>query len=104
MHGSLLPQYRGAAPMQRAIMDGHAKTGITTMLMNEGLDTGDMLLSRVVPIGENENFEDIHDKLGSVGAELLLETLTALEEGSVTPKAQDHAMASYAAKSKRPIA
>ena len=98
VHGSLLPQYRGAAPMQRAIMEGNAETGITTMRMNEGLDTGDMLLWRAVPIGENENFEDIHDKLGTVGAALLLETLTALREGTLTPTPQDHGAASYATK------
>ena len=98
VHGSLLPQYRGAAPMQRAIMEGNAETGITTMLMNEGLDTGDMLLTARVPIAENDNFEDIHDKLGAAGASLLLETLAALREGTVTPVAQDHARATYAAK------
>ncbi len=98
VHGSLLPQYRGAAPMQRAIMEGNAETGITTMLMNEGLDTGDMLLTVRVPIAENDNFEDIHDKLGAAGASLLLETLAALRDGTVTPVAQDHARATYAAK------
>ena len=60
VHGSLLPQYRGAAPMQRAIMEGCTETGITTMLMNEGLDTGDMLDTVVVPIAENDNFEDTY--------------------------------------------
>ncbi len=98
VHGSLLPQYRGAAPMQRAIMEGNAETGITTMRMNEGLDTGDMLLTIRVPIAENDNFEDIHDKLGAAGASLLLETLAALRVGSVTPVPQDHAGATYAAK------
>ena len=98
VHGSLLPQYRGAAPMQRAIMEGCAETGITTMLMNEGLDTGDMLESVTVPIGENDNFEDIHDRLGEAGAALLLHTLQGLDEGSITPTAQDHASATYAAK------
>ncbi len=98
VHGSLLPQYRGAAPMQRAIMEGNTETGITTMRMNEGLDTGDMLLTIRVPIAENDNFEDIHDKLGAAGAALLLETLAALREGSITPVPQDHASATYAAK------
>lgn len=98
VHGSLLPQYRGAAPMQRAIMEGNAETGVTTMLMNEGLDTGDMLLTARVPIGENDNFEDIHDKLGEAGAALLLDTLQALRAGTVTPKAQAHECATYAAK------
>ncbi|MBE6603889.1 MAG: methionyl-tRNA formyltransferase [Ruminococcaceae bacterium] len=98
VHGSLLPRYRGAAPMQRAIMEGNAETGVTTMLMNEGLDTGDMLLTARVPIRENDNFEDIHDKLGEAGAVLLIETLQALEAGTVTPKAQAHECATYAAK------
>lgn len=98
VHGSLLPQYRGAAPMQRAIMEGHAETGITTMLMNEGLDTGDMLDTAIVPIGENDNFEDMHDKLGEVGAVLLLKTLRDLAEGKAVPVAQDHTKATYAAK------
>ena len=70
VHGSLLPAYRGAAPMQRAILDGCAETGVTTMQMAAGLDTGDMLVVRRVPIGENDNFEDIHDRLGTVGTKL----------------------------------
>ena len=98
VHGSLLPAYRGAAPMQRAIIDGCAETGVTTMLMNEGLDTGDMLLKQAVCIGEADNFETMHDRLGEVGATLLLKTLDALESGSVTPVAQDAALATYAAK------
>ena len=98
VHGSLLPAYRGAAPMQRAIMDGHTETGITTMLMNEGLDTGDMLLTVRVSIGENDNFEDIHDKLGEAGAALLLDTLMGLRKGTVTPLPQDNSLATYAAK------
>ncbi len=98
VHGSLLPQYRGAAPMQRAIMEGNAETGVTTMLMNEGLDTGDMLLRATVSIGENDTLEDIHDRLGAVGASLLLDTVRALAAGTVTPVAQDHTRATYAAK------
>ena len=98
VHGSLLPQYRGAAPMQRAIIDGCAETGITTMQMNEGLDTGDMLEVCRVPIGENDNFEDIHDALGAAGAALLLSTLKGLEDGTVTPTPQNDGGATYAAK------
>ena len=98
VHGSLLPQYRGAAPMQRAIMEGCTETGITTMLMNEGLDTGDMLDTVVVPIAENDNFEDMHDRLGLAGATLLLQTLEKLATGSAQPVAQDPAKATYAAK------
>ena len=98
VHGSLLPEYRGAAPMQRAIIDGKAVTGITTMLMDVGLDTGDMLLREEVEILENDNFEDIHDKLGMCGASLIVRTLEGLENGTVTPIKQDEAFATYAAK------
>lgn len=98
VHGSLLPEYRGAAPMQRAIIEGKQKTGITTMLMAAGLDTGDMLLKAEVEIGEDDNFEDIHDRLASVGAELLVKTLGGLERGEITPEVQDHSLATYAAK------
>ena len=98
VHGSLLPAYRGAAPMQRAIMDGHTVTGVTTMQMDVGLDTGDMLLKTEVAIGENDNFEDMHDRLGAAGAELLLKTLKALEAGTLTPEKQLDNEATYAAK------
>ena len=98
VHGSLLPEYRGAAPMQRAIMDGKTVTGITTMYMDVGLDTGDMLLRREVEILENDNFEDIHDKLGACGAELLVETVAALENGTAVRIPQNDAEATYAAK------
>ena len=98
VHGSLLPEYRGAAPMQRAIIDGKSETGITTMLMAAGLDTGDMLLKESVAIGENDNFEDIHDRLSIVGAELLVKTLKGLEAGEITPKVQDDSLSTYAAK------
>lgn len=98
VHGSLLPEYRGAAPMQRAIIDGRRTTGVTIMHMDDGIDTGDMLLRREVEIGENDNFEVIHDRLGAVGAEALLETLALLREGRLTPERQDDSRASYAAK------
>lgn len=98
VHGSLLPAYRGAAPMQRAIIDGCAETGVTTMQMAEGLDTGDMLLVRRVPIGENDNFEVIHDALGAAGAEALLATLKSLREGTLVAVPQDEEKATYAAK------
>jgi len=101
VHGSLLPAYRGAAPMQRAIIDGCAETGITTMLMADGIDTGDMLLKRVVPIGENDNFEDIHDRMAETGAALLLETVEGLAAGTITPEPQDDALATHAAKIER---
>lgn len=98
VHGSLLPAYRGAAPMQRAIIDGCLETGVTTMQMAEGLDTGDMLIVRRVPIGENDNFEDIHDALGAAGAEALLETVAAIREGTLVAEKQDDSKATYAAK------
>ena len=98
VHGSLLPAYRGAAPMQRAIIDGCAVTGITTMYMDVGLDTGDMLLTDEVDIGENDNFEDMHDRLGAVGAQTLLRTIDALKNGTLVPKKQDASLATYAAK------
>jgi len=101
VHGSLLPAYRGAAPMQRAIMEGQAETGVTTMMMDVGLDTGDMLLVDRVPIGENDNFEDIHDRLGACGARLLLRTLDELAAGTLVRVAQDDALANYAAKIER---
>lgn len=98
VHGSLLPEYRGAAPMQRAIIDGKTETGITTMMMDVGLDTGDMLLKDRVLIEENDNFEDIHDKLGACGAELLLKTISAVRNGTLTRTPQDNRLATYAAK------
>ena len=98
VHGSLLPEYRGAAPMQRAIIDGKKTTGITTMLMAAGLDTGDMLLKSEVEIGENDNFEDIHDRLADCGARLLIETVEKLERGEIVPEKQDDSRATYAAK------
>lgn len=98
VHGSLLPEYRGAAPMQRAILEGKKETGITTMLMDAGLDTGKMLLQARVPIEENDNFETIHDKMGEAGAPLLVETIEKIVAGTITPVEQDGSKATYAAK------
>ena len=98
VHGSLLPEYRGAAPMQRAIIDGKKFTGITTMYMAEGIDTGDMLLKSPITIEDNDNFEDIHDKLGLCGAELIVKTLDALEKDGIERIPQDETLATYAAK------
>ncbi len=98
VHGSLLPEYRGAAPMQRAIIDGKGETGITTMYMAEGLDTGDMLLRKKIKIEDNDNFEAIHDKLGECGASLIVETLDRLEDGTLERIPQSEELASYAAK------
>ncbi len=98
VHGSLLPEYRGAAPMQRAIIDGKEETGITTMLMADGIDTGDMLLKQSVKIDIDDNFEDIHDRLAAVGAELLIKTVKGLESGEIKPEAQNGELATHAAK------
>ncbi len=98
LHGSLLPKYRGAAPMQRAIINGEEFTGLTTMYMAKGLDTGDMLEKITVPIGEDDNFEDIHDRLASIGASLLVSTVKKLESGDIVPEKQDDSLSTYAAK------
>lgn len=97
IHGSLLPKYRGAAPIQRAIMDGEKETGITIMQMAEGLDTGDMLLKKAVTIGENETSAELFDRLAALGADMLPEVLAKLEKGELTPVRQDDSLSSYAA-------
>ena len=96
VHASLLPKYRGAGPIQRCVIDGESTTGVTTMLMNEGLDTGDMLLSASTPIGETETAGELHDRLALLGAEVLLETVEKLENGTVAPVPQNDALASHA--------
>ena len=98
VHGSLLPEYRGAAPMQRAIIDGKDTTGVTIMYMAEGLDTGDMLLKKELKIGENDNFEAIHDGLGEIGANALLELIDLLSDGKAVRIPQDDSLSTYAQK------
>ncbi|MBQ7172632.1 MAG: methionyl-tRNA formyltransferase [Clostridia bacterium] len=98
VHGSLLPEYRGAAPMQRAIIDGKKMTGITTMKMEAGLDTGEMYEKAALAIGENDNFEVVHDALGELGAKLLLSTIQKLEAGQLKGTPQDDSKATYAKK------
>lgn len=98
VHGSLLPAYRGAAPMQRAIMNGDSVTGVTVMYMAEGIDTGDMIAKACVPIGADEDFEVIHDRLAAAGAELLVRTLAEIEAGRAVREKQDDAKATYAPK------
>ena len=88
VHASLLPKYRGAAPIQRVIMDGETETGITTMYMAEGLDTGDMILKSKTDIPFDMTGEQLHDKLSQMGAELIVETLKLLEEGTAPRTAQ----------------
>jgi methionyl-tRNA formyltransferase len=96
VHGSILPKYRGAAPIQWSIRNGDKETGITTMLMDEGMDTGAMLLKADTTIDLWDNFADLEAKLARQGAEVLMETLLKLEKGEITPIAQDHHLATYA--------
>ncbi len=96
VHASLLPKYRGAAPIQWSIIDGEEVTGVTTMQMNEGLDTGDMLLKVEIPIEEKETGGSLHDKLAEAGAKLCVETLEGLQAGAITPIPQGETTTSYA--------
>jgi len=96
LHGSLLPKYRGAAQIQWAVASGEVVTGVTTMRLDAGLDTGDMLLAQVVPIGQEETAVDVYETLAPVGAELMVETLRQLESGVLCPQVQNHALASLA--------
>ena len=96
VHASLLPKYRGAAPIQWAVIDGEKESGVTTMLMNEGIDTGDMLKKVVVPLDEKETGGSLFDKLAEEGAKLLVETLVDLENGTATRTPQDHDKATKA--------
>ena len=96
VHASLLPQYRGAAPIHWAIANGETKTGITTMKLDAGMDTGDMLLQHEIPIEPEDTSTSIHDRLAEIGAELMLQTLDALERGLAKRIPQDPALASYA--------
>lgn len=96
VHGSLLPKYRGAAPIQYSILNGEKETGITTMFMGEGLDTGDMLLKVSTPIGENETYGELHDRLAVMGSDILVDTLELLAENKITPIKQDDEKSTYA--------
>ena len=86
IHGSLLPAYRGAAPMQMCLLNGETETGVTSMQMAEGLDTGDMLVKAALPIGADETFASLHDRLAELGASVLLETLEKLAAGTLQPE------------------
>jgi len=103
LHASLLPKYRGAAPIQWAIIYGETTTGVTTFLMDEGLDTGPILLQRELPISEEDTAGTLEEKLAELGASLMLETLKGLEAGTLTPRAQDDSKASYAPKIKKEL-
>ena len=98
VHASLLPKYRGAAPIQRAIMEGERETGVTTMFMAEGLDTGDMLLSESFAIEKNDDFGTVHDRMAALGGRLLCETVTLLRKGKAVRVPQDEARSTYAKK------
>lgn len=95
VHASLLPKLRGAAPIQKAIIDGEKETGVTIMQMAEGLDTGDMLLKEAVEIG-GMNYSQLHDRLAEMGSKLLLEALDLIEEGTARAEKQDDSLSTYA--------
>lgn len=101
LHVSLLPKYRGAAPMQRAVMDGEGETGVTVMQMDEGLDTGDIILMERFDILPDDDFEKIHDRSIEVGAPLLLKALSDIESGCAVRTKQDDSLATYAKKVER---
>jgi methionyl-tRNA formyltransferase len=96
IHASLLPKYRGAGPIQWAIIDGEKKTGVTIMQMDKGLDTGDMLLQKEVEIDKRETGDSLHDKLAAAGAELIVEALPQIEAGKLTPRRQNDEESCYA--------
>ncbi len=96
LHASLLPKYRGAAPIQWAIASGESVTGVTTMRIDAGLDTGDILMQREIPIGPEDTAETLGPKLASMGADLMVETLLGIENGQVRPIPQDHSQATLA--------
>lgn len=95
VHVSLLPKYRGASPVQNAILNGEKETGVTIMLMDEGIDTGDILAQKNVAIAENDTTETLMKKLAAKGAETLIETIPAWIDGKIEPKQQDHSLATH---------
>lgn len=96
VHGSLLPKYRGAAPMQWALLDGETQTGVTTMYMDTGLDTGDMLLKAAIELTPDDNFGTVHDKLASLGADLLVDTIEKILSGDIERIPQGETTTHYA--------
>jgi methionyl-tRNA formyltransferase len=96
IHASLLPKYRGPAPIQRAIINRESETGVTTMLMDKGMDTGDLLLSAHTRILPDDTADQLQDRLAALGADLLIQTLSELASGTLTPKPQDSTQATYA--------
>jgi methionyl-tRNA formyltransferase len=101
LHSSLLPKYRGAAPIHRSILNGDTRTGVTSMIMDKGMDTGDILLMQETPIQETDDAQTLHDTLSEMGGALVLETLKRLEENTLLPTPQDHNQATYAPKLKK---
>lgn len=101
IHGSLLPKYRGAAPIQRAVMSGDAETGVSIMLLDEGMDTGPVLLTKRIPISDTDTAGSIFDALAPLGADALLEALHGLAKGTLLPVEQEHSQASHAAMLKK---
>lgn len=95
IHASLLPRYRGAAPINWCILNGETVTGVTSMMMEEGLDTGDMLIKRETEIGENETYQELYTRLSVMGGEVLMETIKALESGTLKPEKQDDSLTCY---------
>jgi len=98
LHGSLLPKYRGAAPINWAVMNGETETGVTTFLLREKVDTGDVILKRSMPIGENETAGEVHDRMMVLGADAVVETVRQLEAGTVETESQDDTKATPAPK------
>jgi len=101
VHASLLPKYRGAAPINKSIVDGETETGVTTMYMDVGLDTGDMLVKRSLPIGENETAGELHDRLALIGREAMEETLQRICDGTLVAEKQDDELTCYAPMMKK---
>jgi methionyl-tRNA formyltransferase len=98
LHASLLPKYRGAAPINWAIMNGETKTGLTTFFIQKKVDTGDLILQKEVDILPKENFGELHDRMANLGADLLLQTVDLIEKGEVKPQKQDDTQATPAPK------
>ncbi len=96
VHPSLLPKYRGAAPIQRAILNGEKESGVTIMLLDEGLDSGPILMQKAISIGKCENAGSLHDRLSTLGAKLLAETIPLLKKSQIQPLPQDESLATYA--------
>jgi methionyl-tRNA formyltransferase len=104
VHGSLLPKYRGSAPIQWSVINGEKETGVTIMQMAEGVDTGDMLYQKAIPIGIDDTAESMFEKLSDLGGEMIVEALDLLEEGKLTPIKQDETLATHAPMLNKEIA